>query len=120
LIDHHGYGADFAATTKAVFADPTKGALVTESGCRWYRTYKNDAGSPLNVLNWLDALRANGTGVVTAAATDSNANASPRTSSAPTANLEEVEEAEEQQQHQHQHQQQHQHQYRFVPGVMVS
>lgn len=58
VVDHHTYSGDMADLKQKATANPTKGGLVTESGCRWYRTYDRDAGSPLNVLNLLTAMRA--------------------------------------------------------------
>ena len=58
VVDHHTYSGDMADLKQKAIANPAKGGLVTESGCRWYRTYDRDAGSPLNVINLLTAMRA--------------------------------------------------------------
>ncbi|KAK3236151.1 hypothetical protein CYMTET_53699 [Cymbomonas tetramitiformis] len=56
IIDHHSYSGNFIEMSKATYSDPLKSAFITESGCRWYRTLDKDAGSPLNVVNWLNFL----------------------------------------------------------------
>ena len=59
VLDHHDYTASFASEWRpAVFAAPAKGAVITEAGSRWYQPPNSyDAGSPLLVINFLEALR---------------------------------------------------------------
>ena len=69
IVDHHDYGTAFkTGWQRALYSDPVKGAAVTEGGSRWYQpdppikpgaeTNQQDQGSPLTVLNFLWALRA--------------------------------------------------------------
>lgn len=58
MVDMHSYTTNFSAWTKQVFQNPSKGALITEGGSRWYQGYDSDAGSPLNVLRWFHSLRS--------------------------------------------------------------
>eukprot|EP01043_Picozoa_sp_COSAG02_P023616 COSAG02_NODE_1266_length_13539_cov_216.818824_8_plen_234_part_00 len=70
ILEPHMYSSDFAAWTAAVFAEcPSdagdaslcnRGALVTEAGARWFEGMTGDAGSPLTVLHYLQALRETG------------------------------------------------------------
>ena len=57
LVDHHQYTLPWGAANP-VFSDPGKGGFVTEAGARWYQRTSFDAGSPLTVINWLQALKA--------------------------------------------------------------
>jgi hypothetical protein len=69
IVDHHDYGTAFKSRwSKALYTDPEKGAIVTEGGSRWYQpdpgpatsatTNQADQGSPLTVINFYTALRA--------------------------------------------------------------
>ena len=58
VVDMHRYDTDFSGWTKQVFQNPSKGALITEGGSRWYQGYDSDAGSPLTVLHWFNHLRS--------------------------------------------------------------
>lgn len=60
VVDRHQYSAPWG-TTGGVFLNPSKGGIVTEAGCRWFQQDK-DHGSPLTVVNWLDAIRKGGSG----------------------------------------------------------
>ena len=58
ILDHHQYDVDFPSWASAVFANPAKGAVITEGGSRWYQPpFSGDYGSPLTVINFLEALR---------------------------------------------------------------
>jgi hypothetical protein len=66
VVDHHDYTSSFASEWEpAVFVNPSKGAVITEAGSRWYQPpFAGDYGSPLLVVNFLEALAkkaANGT-----------------------------------------------------------
>ena len=61
LIDYHTYSGNFAANNNYIYSVPGESALVTESGCRWYRTSTHDTGSPIAVINWLSALQRTNT-----------------------------------------------------------
>jgi hypothetical protein len=69
VVDHHDYGTGFKSTwAPALYGDPAKGAIVTEGGSRWFqpdpgpatsaKTNQADQGSPLTVINFFAALRA--------------------------------------------------------------
>ena len=58
VVDHHQYSAPWGSSG-GVFANPAKGGIVTEAGCRWFQQDR-DHGSPLTVINWLEAIRAGG------------------------------------------------------------
>lgn len=59
ILDHHEYDTLFkTGFFPAVYANPTKGAVITEGGSRWYQPpLGGDFGSPLTVLNFLEALK---------------------------------------------------------------
>ena len=68
LLAVHMYSSNFAAWNAQAFAECApnatnatvqcgRGAVVTEAGARWFEGMAADAGSPLTVLNWLEALR---------------------------------------------------------------
>lgn len=66
ILDHHEYDTTFHSTwLPALYANPLKGSVITEGGSRWYQPpFNGDYGSPLTVVNFLQALRlqeANGT-----------------------------------------------------------
>lgn len=58
VVDHHDYTPNFASAWKpAVYANVSKGAIITEAGSRWYQPpFPGDYGSTLLVLNFLTAL----------------------------------------------------------------
>jgi hypothetical protein len=61
----HHYNADFRSLTAAAwqglaFSPTPQGSLVTEAGCRWFQGSSGSSGSPLEMINWLKALRAAG------------------------------------------------------------
>ena len=58
LIDYHSYTGNFSSYDEYIYSVPGESALVTESGCRWYRTSTHDTGSPIAVINWLSALQS--------------------------------------------------------------
>jgi hypothetical protein len=60
VVDKHQYGGAWGHSG-GVFANPAKGGIVTEAGCRWFQQDK-DHGSPLTVVNWLEAIRRGGSG----------------------------------------------------------
>lgn len=59
VVDHHEYDTDFkSGFFPAVFSNPAKGAIVTEGGSRWFQPpFGGDFGSPLTVMNFLEALK---------------------------------------------------------------
>lgn len=59
IIDHHEYDTAFkSGFLPALFANPVKGAIVTEGGSRWYQPPEGgDFGSPLTIMNFLEALK---------------------------------------------------------------
>ena len=61
VVDVHKYSAPWDAAGQGVFSNPAKGGIVTEAGCRWFQQDK-DHGSPLTVVNWLNAIRRGGSG----------------------------------------------------------
>ena len=61
VVDEHKYSAPWGGAGQGVFSNPAKGGIVTEAGCRWFQQDK-DHGSPLTVVNWLDAIRRGGPG----------------------------------------------------------
>lgn len=60
IVDVHRYSSNYLSDWyPGVYANPTKGAVITEGGARWYQPpYSNDAGSPLTAINFLAALQA--------------------------------------------------------------
>ena len=65
LQNIHHYNADFKSLTSSAwqglsFTPSKQGALVTEAGCRWFQGFSTSSGSPLEMVNWLNALRAAG------------------------------------------------------------
>ncbi len=59
IVDHHDYSTAFSSWATALYQNPAKGSVITEGGSRWYQPpFSADAGSPLTVINFLDALRA--------------------------------------------------------------
>jgi hypothetical protein len=60
VVDTHQYSVAFASSwAPAVYANEGKGAVITEGGSRWYQPpFGGDYGSPLTVINFLQALRA--------------------------------------------------------------
>ena len=63
ILDHHEYDVAFkTGWVPALYANPAKGAVITEGGSRWYQPpFGGDYGSPLTVINFLTALRSNPT-----------------------------------------------------------
>ena len=57
IVDEHRYDQDFTGWTADVYANPSKGGVVTEGGSRWFQGYDSDAGSTKLVMAWLQALR---------------------------------------------------------------
>jgi len=59
IVDRHEYDTSFNSSFfPAVYANPAKGAIVTEGGSRWYQPpLGGDYGSPLLILNFLEALK---------------------------------------------------------------
>jgi len=59
ILDHHEYDPNFqSGWTPALYANPAKGAVITEGGSRWYQPpFPGDYGSPLLAVNYLQALR---------------------------------------------------------------
>ena len=59
IVDHHEYDTAFlSGFYPAVYANPAKGAIVTEGGSRWFQPpFGGDFGSPLTVMNFLEALK---------------------------------------------------------------
>lgn len=59
IVDHHDYTDTFTTSwTPAIYSNLSKGAVITEGGSRWYQPpFPGDYGSPLIVLNYLEALR---------------------------------------------------------------
>merc|ERR1712070_1149557 len=75
ILDVHLYNSDFRTWNEQVFfecnsaqagssAKCRRGAVVTEAGARWYQGAAVDAGSPLTVINYLEALRREGASFV--------------------------------------------------------
>ena len=58
IVDEHRYDENFVGWTNDVYANVSKGGVVTEGGSRWYQGYDSDAGSVKIVMTWLSALRA--------------------------------------------------------------
>ncbi len=61
VVDMHRYDTDFVGWTAQVFANPHKGALITEGGSRWFQGFTGDdgdAGSPITVWHWFQYLRS--------------------------------------------------------------
>jgi len=60
IIDHHEYDTAFASGfLPALYANPAKGSVITEGGSRWYQPpFGGDFGSPLTMINFLEALKA--------------------------------------------------------------
>jgi len=69
IVDHHDYGTAFKSKwAQMLYSNVEKGAMVTEGGSRWYQpdpgpatavgSNQVDQGSPLTVLNFYSALRA--------------------------------------------------------------
>jgi hypothetical protein len=58
VVDHHDYTPNFASEWRpAVYANVSKGAIITEAGSRWYQPpFVGDYGSTLLVINFLTAL----------------------------------------------------------------
>ena len=56
-IDTHKYTSNMSEWNQAVFEKPLVGGFVGEGGSRWYQGYLTDNGSPLMVVNWVQALR---------------------------------------------------------------
>jgi len=56
IVDHHQYSLPWGPNN-GVFAAPDKGGFITEAGARWYQKRDDDAGSPLTLVHWLEALR---------------------------------------------------------------
>ena len=59
VVDHHEYDTAFkSGFFPAVYSNPAKGAIITEGGSRWYQPpLGGDFGSPLTVINFLEALK---------------------------------------------------------------
>jgi len=57
IVDVHRYSPDFPDWNNDVYQTPTKGALVTEAGSRWFQGTGGDAGSQKLVITWAQALR---------------------------------------------------------------
>ena len=60
ILDHHQYDVAFSSSWQpALYASLEKGSVITEGGSRWYQPpFLGDYGSPLTVVNFLQALRA--------------------------------------------------------------
>ena len=62
LQNVHHYDSDFNSLThmawQGIGQTPPQGSVVTEAGCRWYQGESKSSGSPLEMINWLQALRA--------------------------------------------------------------
>lgn len=56
----HHYNSDFKSLTDESWAGlaSKQGSLVTEAGCRWFQGEQSSSGSPLEMINWLQALKA--------------------------------------------------------------
>ena len=56
----HRYSAAYLSDWfPGVYANASKGAVITEGGSRWYQPpFSSDAGSPLTAINFLSALAA--------------------------------------------------------------
>ena len=59
----HHYNADFHSLTGAAWqglqypAGQRQGSIITEAGCRWFQDQGGSSGSPLEMVNWLNALK---------------------------------------------------------------
>lgn len=62
LQNIHHYNADFKSLTTASWHGltflPPQGSVITEAGCRWFQGESGSSGSPLEMLNWLAAMKA--------------------------------------------------------------
>ena len=56
-VNTHKYTSNMDQWNQIVFENPFIGGFVSEGGSRWYQGYPSDSGSPLMVVNWLQALR---------------------------------------------------------------
>ena len=60
LQNIHHYDANFQSLTDQSWAGLAlkQGSLVTEAGCRWFQGESSSSGSPLEMLNWATAMKA--------------------------------------------------------------
>ena len=60
LQNVHHYNSDFKSLTDASWQQLAagQGTIVTEAGCRWFQDESGSSGSPLEMTNWLAAMKA--------------------------------------------------------------
>ena len=60
LQNIHHYDANFQSLTDQSWAGLAlkQGSIVTEAGCRWFQGESSSSGSPLEMLNWAKAMKA--------------------------------------------------------------
>ena len=62
LQNVHHYNSDFHSLTQQAwqglsFIPTPQGSIITEAGCRWFQGEGGSSGSPLEMMNWLQALK---------------------------------------------------------------
>jgi len=63
LVNAHNYTADFAGWDRQADLNPTKGAIFTEAGARWYAGRGTSHGEPIEIIDWLKRRKASGRAV---------------------------------------------------------
>ena len=59
VVDAHNYSNDFARWDKQTELNPSKGAVFTEAGARWFAPRRSN-GEPIEVIRWLRRRKAAG------------------------------------------------------------
>ncbi len=60
LVDAHNYSANFAGWDRQADLNPSKGAIFTEAGARWYAGKGTSHGEPVEIIDWLKRRKAAG------------------------------------------------------------